>query len=449
MDQIREVLSSEEIIEPQSPEYAKETQVWSAHKDLHPQLVARPKNTESLSKLLKALNKTNVEFNVRCGGCGSASSKGVLVSLSAFDHFEFNKEEEYVIVGAGQLWRHVDAKVEELAPGYSVVGARCTYVGVGGSTLQGGVSWMSSEYGLASDPSNMLDAQVVKMDGSVIWAGESDPDLLWALRGGGGRFGVVTAFKFRAHKYPQDIYSGMIMFPRDALDVLAKKVPEFEVNNTDPKVAMHFYCLDLTNGAFVGKPTVPGLALTVYDAHGETHGRELFKWALEIPGAKEMTKSMTYRQTNEQFDSLEVIRGQTNQMMTAVVVPRITEDLIRRTWKWFDDTLSEQPELNAGTFVIIEMMQKQTFSNAKSRSATAYPRPENGRHILQLGTGALNGCTKEVHRKAVDRLAAGAHEILDRYSAGNCLPRDFEEFHDPVHVSTSNIVCALQLLIPS
>ena len=119
MDQIREVLSSEEIIEPQSPEYAKETQVWSAHKDLHPQLVARPKNTESLSKLLKALNKTDVEFNVRCGGCGSASSKGVLVSLSAFDHFEFNKEEEYVIVGAGQLWRHVDAKVEELAPGYS------------------------------------------------------------------------------------------------------------------------------------------------------------------------------------------------------------------------------------------------------------------------------------------------------------------------------------------
>ena len=54
--------------------------------------------------------------------------------------------------------------------------------------MQGGIGWMSSEYGLASDPQNMLDAEVVKMDGQVIWASE-EPDLLWALRGGGGNFG--------------------------------------------------------------------------------------------------------------------------------------------------------------------------------------------------------------------------------------------------------------------
>lgn len=119
MDSFRAVLAPDEIIEPSSPQYAKESQVWSAHKNLNPQLVARPQSVESLSKLLKALNETDIEFNVRCGGCGSASTHGVLISMSAFDDFSFNKDEEYVIVGAGQLWRHVDAKVEEQAPGYS------------------------------------------------------------------------------------------------------------------------------------------------------------------------------------------------------------------------------------------------------------------------------------------------------------------------------------------
>lgn len=158
---------------------------------------------------------------------------------------------------------------------------------------------MSSELGLSSDPQNMLDAQVVLMDGSVLWA-SSDSELLWALRGGGGRFGVVTAFKLRAHKYPQKVYSGMILYPREALDELAKKVPKFAAENTDPKVAMHFYCLDMTNGAFVGKPSVPGLGLLVYDAHGEEHGRnEAFKWALEIPGATDTTAGMSYRQVNQ------------------------------------------------------------------------------------------------------------------------------------------------------
>lgn len=55
---------------------------------------------------------------------------------------------------------------------------------------------------------------------------------------------------------------------------------------------------------------------------------------------------------------LEAVRGQTNQMMTAVVIPTVTEDLIRRTWKWFDETLLLEPKLNAGTFVLIEIMQK-------------------------------------------------------------------------------------------
>lgn len=70
----------------------------------------------------------------------------------------------------------------------TVVACRTPCIGIGGSILCGGFSWLSAQYGLTSDPQNMLDAQVVKLDGEVIWATE-EPDLLWALRGAGGSFG--------------------------------------------------------------------------------------------------------------------------------------------------------------------------------------------------------------------------------------------------------------------
>ena len=71
-----------------------------------------------------------------------------------------------------------------------VVACRTPCIGIGGSILCGGFSWLSGEYGLTSDPQNMLDTQVVKLDGQVVWA-STEPDLLWALRGAGGSFGGV------------------------------------------------------------------------------------------------------------------------------------------------------------------------------------------------------------------------------------------------------------------
>jgi len=112
-------LDADEIIEPSNPNYEKESQVWAAHKFEHPQLVVRPKTIDSLSKLFKTLNETDVEVAIRGGGCGSVSTPGVLVSMSAFDGFEFNEKDETVTIGAGQVWRDIDRKVEEAAPGYS------------------------------------------------------------------------------------------------------------------------------------------------------------------------------------------------------------------------------------------------------------------------------------------------------------------------------------------
>ena len=119
MDTIKSLLTSDEPIDPTSPTYTKESQVWSAQKYLKPQLVARPGSVVSLSRLLAALNDNDLEFAIRCGGCGPASAKDVLVSLSAFDRFEFDRANETVTIGAGQVWGKVDQKLKEFTPRYA------------------------------------------------------------------------------------------------------------------------------------------------------------------------------------------------------------------------------------------------------------------------------------------------------------------------------------------
>lgn len=114
---------------------------------------------------------------------------------------------------------------------------------------------------------------------------------------------MVTAFKLRVYKYPSSIYSGRITYPQDALPVVVKAVADFVRRPSNPRTAMHFYCLDLNQGAFTSQKPRPGIAIFIYDANGEEHGRSVagFKWALDIKGAVDETASMTYREVNAAF----------------------------------------------------------------------------------------------------------------------------------------------------
>lgn len=209
MSALRAILSPGEILDVSSPEYLLHTETWSAQKNRHPAWVLRPSTLLALQNTVQYLcQEDEIDFAVRSGGIGSSSASDIVLSMAAFDGFEFDPNSETVIVGVGQTWGDVDRKIEESAPGYAglfslitlpifcetdvtrqifeVVGARTPYVGVGGSILCD-ISWLSSEFGLGSDPRNLLDAQVVLTDGCTLWA-STEPDLLWALRGGGGNF---------------------------------------------------------------------------------------------------------------------------------------------------------------------------------------------------------------------------------------------------------------------
>lgn len=302
IEDLKSLLTDEEIIKPSSPEYQGASRTWSANANLKPGLVIQPKDIPTLSKTISYLANTTLDFRVRCTGVGNASAKDVLVDLASFKSFSFNPVDETITFGAGHTWGEIDQKVEKHAPGYAALSARCTFVGVGGSILHGGQSWLSHQYGLASDPQNLLDVQVIKLDGSVLWASE-EPELLWALRGGGAGFAIATAFRMRVYKYPSSIFCGQIIFPPEAMPVVARETAAFIARCDDPKIALHLYCLDMTLGTMANQGPTPGISIFAYDANGEEHGRSAdgFKWALDIEGAVDKTHVVNFRQVNEGF----------------------------------------------------------------------------------------------------------------------------------------------------
>jgi FAD/FMN-containing dehydrogenase len=162
LSQLQKLLSVTEIVTQDSQEYKEASKTWAIQENKRPKLVVIPKNLEKLREVVAFLGASSLKFAVRCTGVGSASTEGVLVFLQHFKSFSFDAGSETISFGAGHDWGEIDEKVEKEAPGYASVSARCTYVGVGGSILHGGQSWLSSEHGLSSDPQNMLDAQVVK-----------------------------------------------------------------------------------------------------------------------------------------------------------------------------------------------------------------------------------------------------------------------------------------------
>lgn len=111
---LSKIVDSSEIIAATSAEYADNAEPWSAAKDKHPRLVLRPNTVESLSKMVTYLANTELDYKVRSCGFGSSSATDVLISLSAFDDFEFNQEEKYVILGTGNHWRSYYERMDKV-----------------------------------------------------------------------------------------------------------------------------------------------------------------------------------------------------------------------------------------------------------------------------------------------------------------------------------------------
>lgn len=196
--------------------YDDARRVWNAMIDRHPALIARCASPSAVSAAIRFARTHDLLLSVKGGGHSVAGHAvcegGLLIDLSLMQGIRVDTTARTVRVEAGSLWNAVDAATQ--ADGLATTGGTVSHTGVAGLTLGGGLGWLMARHGLTCD--NLLSANVVTADGSTLVASETEnPDLFWALRGGGGNFGIVTDFEFRLHPVGPTILGGMRLYPLD------------------------------------------------------------------------------------------------------------------------------------------------------------------------------------------------------------------------------------------
>jgi FAD/FMN-containing dehydrogenase len=201
------------VITPDDADYDKARAVFYGSVDRRPAAIARVADADDVARVIAHARESDLEISVRGGGHSPAghgvTDGGIVIDLSELDGLQIDIEGRTAWADGGvTAGQYTTAAGEHgLATGFGDTGS----VGVGGITLGGGVGFLVRKYGLTID--SLLAAEVVTADGELIYTDEeNDPELFWAIRGGGGNFGVVTRLKFRLHDVGT-IVGGMLILP--------------------------------------------------------------------------------------------------------------------------------------------------------------------------------------------------------------------------------------------
>ncbi|WP_434053922.1 MAG: FAD-binding oxidoreductase [Roseibium sp.] len=203
--------------------YEQRRQVWNASIDRSPAVIVVAGDSDDVRNAVKTAAACGLDICVKGGGhniAGSAVADGALmIDMSNLKQVEIDAEHCIARAGGGATWAELDAAAQ--ARGLAVPGGVVSSTGVAGLTLGGGFGWLARLHGLAID--NLLSAEIVLADGTIAICSQTEhADLFWALRGGGGNFGVVTEFTFRLHPVGPDVCFGPTFFAlEDAREVLS------------------------------------------------------------------------------------------------------------------------------------------------------------------------------------------------------------------------------------
>jgi FAD/FMN-containing dehydrogenase len=213
---------STEAVQPGQAAAARE--VFNAMHRSRPDVVVSPSTTDEVVAAVNRAREEGLRVAVRGGGHSiaglSAIEGGMLIDLARMNGVEVDVERRLAKVGGGALLRDLDGATQPhgLATPLGVV----SDTGVAGVTLGGGYGWLRRKYGLSSD--NIVEAEVVTADGSVLRAAaDENPDLYWAIRGGGGNFGIVTTFTFKLHEVGPEVAFAATFYPiEEAAEVMRR-----------------------------------------------------------------------------------------------------------------------------------------------------------------------------------------------------------------------------------
>ncbi|MBI1851117.1 MAG: FAD-binding oxidoreductase [Planctomycetes bacterium] len=223
-----------EIVLPSDAAYGDARKIWNAMIDKRPAIIARCAATSDVVRSVNFAKENKLVLAIRGGGHNIAGSAlcdgGIVIDLSRMKAASVDPKGRRVTVEGGALLADLDAATQ--AHGLAVPLGINSTTGVAGLTLGGGFGWLSRKLGLTID--NLVSAEVVTAAGKTVHASASDhADLFWALRGGGGNFGVVTRFEFQLHPVGPDVLSGLIVYPMSEAKSVLRQYREFAANASE------------------------------------------------------------------------------------------------------------------------------------------------------------------------------------------------------------------------
>ncbi len=265
------------VVAPGNADYERLRRVWNGMIDVRPALIARCLSVADVQAALAFGQEWDLVIAVRGGGHSAAGhgtvDGGLVLDLGAMNRVTVDPAARIAEAGPGAKWGAFDAATQQ--HGLAAPGGVVSTTGVAGLTLGGGIGWLSRKHGLSCD--NLVEADVVVADGRVLRAAaDENADLFWAIRGGGGNFGVVTRFRFRLYPLGPQVLAGVLTFPRAIAAEVIRRYRDIAAGMPDALAA--YASLGAT------KDGVPTTSLSLLYAGPPGDGAPLIDRFRAIPG---------------------------------------------------------------------------------------------------------------------------------------------------------------------
>ncbi len=282
------------ILTPIDPDYGPARRIWNGMIDRKPSVIVRPTGIADVIQAVRFAREHRLAASVRGGGhsvAGKSVADGVImIDLSLMREIQVNPSRQTALAQGGATWGEFDRESERFS--LATTGGVISSTGVCGLTLGGGIGWLMGKHGLSCD--NVISADLVNADGNHLSVSATqNEDLFWAIRGGGGNFGIVTALEFRLHELAS-IYGGIVLYPRPAAFDLLRQDRDLTVNAPDEITA---YAALLTGH---GHP-MAGIALCHSGSNGD-RAAACKQFYLAAPPAADMIGEKKYTELQTMLD---------------------------------------------------------------------------------------------------------------------------------------------------
>ena len=382
------------VITPEASDYEAARQVNNHAYDRHPAVIVRCASSADVATTLDFGRKQNLPIAVRCGGHSSAGfgvcDGGVMIDLAGMRRVEVDIQKRVVRAEAGCLAVHVDQATQRF--GLATIMGGCPTVGIGGLTLGGGIGTLMPKYGATCD--NVQAAEIVTVDSMQLEVGQnSSPELFWAIRGGGGNFGVVTSFQYRL--YPvTEVLAGALEYPPGRISELLQMYQKFTATAPDEVMLV---------AMIVSAEQGPKFVIRFRYCGEPTRGNQLLKALREpIKPEVDMVRVMSYLEA--QATEFPQPPKPVSYLETSLFVADLNESVIEAITTAIQDA---PPRMR------VMMWHMHGAVTRVPVAETAFPLRESG-HVLQL-RGDWDLPEKEASAKQWTKALRG---VLDRFSRG-------------------------------